>query len=764
MKHLSIIVCIFLFCIQLCSYGQSLVLKGSVVDQNNLPVPYASVALMDKEGDSLITGTISDATGAFSFSTLSEGEYTLSVSFLGYKSFRTLVALRKEQEIKCLLVEDNVALNEVVVEANRSSIVRNSAVGQTFMLSKSSMKKKDIMLALQEIPALSIDTDLRKITMADGGKPLILINGVRRDGGISALNPEDILSVDVIQSVSAEFMREGYTSVVNIKAKKSDSKYKLVNAGINTHPAIRFGIADFSFETGGNNASFYASAQSFAFLNNKSDLCERTATANYLRELSSRRNSHYNETDVSVGGDKWWSGRDYSSYSFTLHYMPQSSEASGTSVLTENDKEEADTYTHRRELDNKTYAGSVNVYHKHTLGNQSVMDVLLKLSYSKNSNEVSQREESGKKLSLRNYDFLNNRLVSFLTASYRFRLAGFDLKLGTSTQYQYNRIKENASEFSSFKHKEWSEYLFMNVNRKWDKFSLAASAGVDAVFRSVESYHENYGNMRCMLGLNYQFNSCHSVGFNYNMHSYAPAITDLNPYDYSSDTLTVSKGNPSLKPYHVHKFRLTYGFSKGKVYLSPFAAYQQINDAIVATGEEQGAYYVKSLANQGKSTLFTCGANTRYSIGKLGHVGLLLQYNHITYSTIGQKNDYFSGRLYGGLTYKKVGVNMSYSLPSHSYEMYTHSYSTPESNLRLTYNASERWDVSLGMRYVASMKHVKKWINMPGYAYYFDNDFTNRGNIIMLGVRYKFYDNNRKKSREQNKLQNEEKGFNIIAQ
>ena len=73
------------------------------------------------------------------------------------------------------------------------------------------------------------------------------------------------------------------------------------------------------------------------------------------------------------------------------------------------------------------------------------------------------------------------------------------------------------------------------------------------------------------------------------------------------------------------------------------------------------------------------------------------------------------------------------------------------------------WDVSLGMRYVASMKHVKKWINMPGYAYYFDNDFTNRGNIIMLGVRYKFYDN-KKKSREQNKLQNEEKGFNIIAQ
>lgn len=178
--------------------------------------------------------------------------------------------------LDCVLADDAIQIGEVTVEANRSNTVKRTAQGQTFMLSAASMKKKDIIQALQEIPALTIDPDTRKIFMSNGSQPLVLINGVRRERGLSAISPEDIISVDVVQTASAEFMREGYTSVVNIKVKKSDRKYMLVNAGINTHPAIRFGIADASLETGNSRSSFYLSAQSFAFLNNKSDMTEES--------------------------------------------------------------------------------------------------------------------------------------------------------------------------------------------------------------------------------------------------------------------------------------------------------------------------------------------------------------------------------------------------------------------------------------------------------------------------------------------------------
>ena len=75
--------------------------------------------------------------------------------------------------------------------------------------------------------------------------------------------------------------------------------------------------------------SWYPTAQSFAFLNNKSKVQESTATESSVRNWAYRRNSHYNDTYVALGGDRLWSDVDYSSFSVTFNYIPQRSEAYG---------------------------------------------------------------------------------------------------------------------------------------------------------------------------------------------------------------------------------------------------------------------------------------------------------------------------------------------------------------------------------------------------------------------------------------------------
>lgn len=67
----------------------------------------------------------------------------------------------------------------------------------------------------------------------------------------------------------------------------------------------------------------------FAFLNNKSKVQESTATESSVRNWAYRRNSHYNNTYVALGGDRLWSDVDYSSFSVTFNYIPQRSEAYG---------------------------------------------------------------------------------------------------------------------------------------------------------------------------------------------------------------------------------------------------------------------------------------------------------------------------------------------------------------------------------------------------------------------------------------------------
>lgn len=740
-------------------------LEGKVVDNQNQPITYASLALMDKEGQSLITGTISDSDGLFAFQQLKAGQYLLSVSFVGYKTLRLPVDLKKDSSVECLLEDDAISLGEVTVEANRSNTVKQSAVGQTFMLSAASMKKKDVLMALQEIPTLTIDPDTRRISMNNGGQPLILINGMRREGGLSAISPEDIISVDVVQTASAEFMREGYTSVVNIKVKRTDRKYTAFNGGINSHPLLRFGIADASLEVGNSHSSFYVTAQSFVFLNNKSDMFERTATESSLRELNYKRNSHYNDTYVAMGGDKLWSDADYTSFSVTFDYIPQWSEANGKDLLTDRGTETITPYSHWRELNDKSYVGSVNLYHKHQFDNASVLDLLLQLNLSKNINQVDQIEENTEleQVNIYHYDFRNSRVGVSFTPSYKFQLAGFDSKIGVNSYFQSNQIKQRENVSSAFKHREWNEYLYLDVNRAWGAFSIAASLGLDAVYRDVEGYKDHYYTFHPVANLNYRFNNRHALMLSYNMQSVAPSVVQLNPYNTSSDTLTISYGNPFLKPYRIQNLRLGYTLTGGGFYVEPLVNYRWIDDAIVSTGEDKGGYYIKSLGNQGKSTLLTAGMNIRYTIKRIGYIGVTLNYNHIEFSEINQKNDYIRGRIYGGLNYKKFGLSFSYGLPDNSYDMYTHNYSSPESNLRLSYDVSKNWDVSAGMRFIGWKKHIERWVDMPGYSSYYDNQFTNRGSIVMLGARYKFQSHGKAK-REQKKLQNMDKGFRVISE
>ena len=87
-------------------------------------LPYMTVSL---KGTTI--GTITDATGHYFLKNLPEGEFTLSVSAVGYKSQERKVVLKrgKTLEENFELEEDMVALDGVVVTANRSETARRLA-------------------------------------------------------------------------------------------------------------------------------------------------------------------------------------------------------------------------------------------------------------------------------------------------------------------------------------------------------------------------------------------------------------------------------------------------------------------------------------------------------------------------------------------------------------------------------------------------------------------------------------------------------------
>lgn len=108
-----------LFQIELVAQGFSL--KGKVLDKQGNSIAYASIALMSEDNKTLLTGTISDTEGLFTLKDQKQGNYLLSVSFVGYTTLKQPMKLQEDYEGTFILEDDAVALGEVTIEANRSN-------------------------------------------------------------------------------------------------------------------------------------------------------------------------------------------------------------------------------------------------------------------------------------------------------------------------------------------------------------------------------------------------------------------------------------------------------------------------------------------------------------------------------------------------------------------------------------------------------------------------------------------------------------------
>ncbi len=92
-------------------YGQKPYdLKGTVVDENNEPLPGASVFLSPPE-----KGAITDAGGDFVLDNLAMGSYRVEVSFVGYKTFIDTLLMEGNKTCKIQLEVKALSLQEVVV-------------------------------------------------------------------------------------------------------------------------------------------------------------------------------------------------------------------------------------------------------------------------------------------------------------------------------------------------------------------------------------------------------------------------------------------------------------------------------------------------------------------------------------------------------------------------------------------------------------------------------------------------------------------------
>ena len=152
-------------------------LGGRVINSAGQPIPYATVVLLEQK--SQITGTTTNSEGRYTI-TATSGNYTLNVSYVGYKSAQLDISLTESTTLNDItLAEDSEKIDEVVVTAQ---LIRREADRFVVDVANSPIAiGKDGEELLKTAPGVWIQDDAISINGASGSKVYINDREVKMD-------------------------------------------------------------------------------------------------------------------------------------------------------------------------------------------------------------------------------------------------------------------------------------------------------------------------------------------------------------------------------------------------------------------------------------------------------------------------------------------------------------------------------------------------------------------------------------------------------
>lgn len=261
-SRLRMMVCLIGMLLPMCMFAQQIAVQGVVKDQTGETVIGASV--MEK---GTTNGTITGIDGDFSLNMSSNG--TLVVSFVGYKTQE--VQVKGQKQLQVVLSEDAEMLDEVVV-IGYGTMKKSDLTGAVSSIGNKDIKDSPVSNLGQAIqgkisgvqivdagkPGDNVSIKIRGLGSINNCDPLVVIDGVPTDLGLSSLNMADVERLDVLKDASATaiYGSRGANGVVMITTKRgTEGKGKLAVS------------ANYSFQNATNVPSLLNAAQ-YAELSN----------------------------------------------------------------------------------------------------------------------------------------------------------------------------------------------------------------------------------------------------------------------------------------------------------------------------------------------------------------------------------------------------------------------------------------------------------------------------------------------------------------
>lgn len=580
--------------------------KADILDLNNEPLPFATVAILNLPDSSLVKWASSNDNGVVYFNNIAEGNYVLSISYVGYKKkYSNNVSVKEgiTTELGKIKLESfSIQLSEVVIKAqvgvtqiSPGKIVYNASD----LTSQNGGTAGDILknmpsVAMGGSPNHNRDIRLRGL---GSGYTQVLING--KNSGISGNNRETVLDqipasaidyIEIITNPSAEYQGDGINGIVNIVLKKGS-----------TDDAIKGSISFLADNTDGYNGSLSLSQQKEKFeyyvgydrLQKNIDndkFSDRTILKNGLYDgtqtIHQKEEKSFLNENFRVGGRyKLWKGAIISSgFIFGRQLEVKNKDIEINTTKLDSSFKDRSFRTEPESKDSKFYEYSFDF--RQAFKNNSVLKA--SISYL-DFNQPKTKGIEIQKIKLNGIYDGNPTLQEeteilkddnyFVNLDYTlpigeknkvkmgYRLASLNRNLDNSlAKFNHSEGKWESSQSNQnnfiFSENTHALYVTDELNYKFIKVNAGVRAEQTNLYNEspLDGIKKTSAYLMVLPSISAQFNIDRTqyiiAGFGKRVRR--PAFKDLSPFLDDRDPLRIKEGNPDLKPEFSYNYELGY--------------------------------------------------------------------------------------------------------------------------------------------------------------------------------------------------------------
>lgn len=611
-KHFFILCLFFIFNLNVFAQNNISSIKGKVIDENEVPLPYVSVAVY--QDDKIITGAITNDDGIFTLKVQqSHEELRLTFDFIGYtKEEIKIIPNKSKIDISDIVLKENIVmLDDVVVSStavSHKSTVEHTTINASANIASSKGSALDILSA-----SSSVSVQNEEISIRGNKNILVLMDGVPTTiTDLSTIPAANIKTIDVITNPDASYDSEGTGGIINIIMKKESAK------GFSGVVAANYGFNH--FVTGNAGFSYNSKKASYRFNYNTKyeDDIINSSLSRFMKESGSlitqqmNSNRYTFNNNISLGADFRINKKN--TVTVDLKYMsPKLNVKQDLHNIIDNGNIVNEENRHNDVTWNRDNIEAVVMY-RHII-KPEISDISLRGSVSKIWGKRPSYYYVGEEL-LNYSNSGGSPFISNFQTDYKQKLNRGTLSAGAKVTYRSNDIYH---EFYSWENEEWiysqsfsndllhtelipAAYVMFS-SKNIGKFNYKLGLRGEYSIVTLDSKHENIDTRNDDIFIvpsfsgTYKISDKQDLSLAFSRRIGRPTYPQLNPYMSMVDAMTYEQGNMNLHPEKTSKLDLTYNLKGKKFNLFADAYFNYTTDYISQVTEVVDSLLITTYIN-----------------------------------------------------------------------------------------------------------------------------------------------------------------------